>query len=125
MSYSKEMKFRELEFDLNLRTNIPRTKEFKEQFPNFSGDFIDYSKKEQEKLDLFKQENEKLFDKLMVEIEVDFALISLDRRCHIEVYKRLQLPFAKDYWEKEDLISVCSDKDLIALLDLIKRIRLK
>lgn len=125
MDYQSDLEMDKMEFESCLRENIFKSKEFQELFPNLDIDSIRYSKEEQEALDLFKQQKEKIHDKLKVEIEVNFALITLDRRCHIEIYKRLDLPSAKNYWDKEDLITGCSDKDLITLLGLIKRIRLK
>ena len=125
MNYQTDLEMDKMEFECCLREHIFKSKEFQELFPNLDIDSITYSKEEQEALDLFKQQKEKIHDKLKVKIEVDFALITLNRRCHIEIYKRLNLPFAKDYWDKEDLITVCSDKDLMTLLDIIKRIRLK
>ena len=125
MDYKQDLEMDTMEFESCLRENIFKSKEFQELFPNLDIDSINYSKEEQEALDLFKQQKEIIHDKLKVEIEVNFALLTLNRRCHIETYKRLNLPFAKEYWEKEDLISVCSDKDLITLLGLIKKIRLK
>lgn len=124
MDYQDDLEMDQMEFECCLRENIFKSKEFQELFPNLDIDSIKYSKEEQEALDLFKQQKEKIHDKLKVEIEVNFALITLDRRCHIEVYKRLDLPSAKRYWDKEDLITVCSNEDLIVLLGILKRLRL-
>ncbi|MHA1291382.1 MAG: hypothetical protein ACTSQJ_01790 [Promethearchaeota archaeon] len=125
MDYQTDLEWDQMEFECCLRENIFKSKEFQDLFPNLDIESLTYSKEEQEALDLFKQQKEKIHHKLKNEIEVNFALITLETRCHKEIYKRLDLPFAKNYWDKEDLITVCSDRDLITLLGLIKRIRLK
>ncbi len=113
-----------MEFECSLRELIMKSKEFEELNPNLELD-LTYSKEETETLDHFKRQYEELYNRIKVELEVDFALISLERRCSIEMYRRLKLSFAKDYWENEDVITVCSDGDLITLINIIKRIRMK
>jgi len=100
-----------------------KSKEFQDL--NLDIEPMSYSKEEEQALNQFMQQNEELYNQIKKELQVDFALITLKRRCMIEVYRRLNLSFAKDYWNNEDIITVCSDKDLITLLDFIKRISLK
>ena len=125
MDYQEDLEWDSMEFEVNLRELIMKSKEFKERFPNLDLDSMKYSEEEQEALNLFKRQEGELYNKIKVEVEVDFALMTLRRRCNIELYKRLKLPIAKEYWDKEDVISVCSDNDLITLLNLIEKIRMK
>lgn len=122
MDYQEELDWDSMEFEVNLRGLIMKTREFQKLHPDLE---MTYSKEEQNALNRFKDQHEKLFEQIKVEVSVEFAFITLGRRCSIEMYKRLKLPIAKDYEVTEDVISVCSDKDLITLINLIKRINPK
>jgi len=125
MNYQGDLEFENNEFEFNLRLLIMKTKEFKDLFPNLEKDLIIYLEEENIALNSFKQDNEELYEIIKNELEVMNALSTLERRGLGECYKRLDLPIAKNYWDNEDVISIVSDKDLINLLTLIKRISLK
>ena len=122
MDYQEELNMDSLEFECCLRDLIKKTNEFQELYPNLE---MTYSKEEQEALNRFKDQHGNIYEQIKVEVAIEFAFITLNRRCNIELYKRLKLPFAKDYEDTEDVISVCSDEDLITLINLINKINPK
>lgn len=52
------------------------------------------------------------------------ALNTLNERCKNEIEERLHPIEDYEYWEEDDLISVCSNNDLKNLLKIIEKISL-
>lgn len=122
MDFAKDLEMEKWDFECDLRLLIMKSEKFKELFPNIDLEKMEHSKEENTALNIFKQNNEDLYDIIKEEVKFNNALILLKRRCEIECYKRLNLPFAKNYLDNEDLISIISDNDLIELLKLIRRL---
>lgn len=125
MNYKEDLEMEISDLEINLRDAILRSKEFQEMFPNLTGEILEYSEEVNFALDKFIQKHDVLYDTMKEELRVDLALIILNRRLNIELYKRLNLFFAKNYYDTEDHITVCSDEDLINLLTILKRILFK